>query len=70
MLSFVVHSLKMQLDYGARMTDAILGSWKCKVQTHILVKIQLSVGTYRPGQCMYGKRVVDSFLQRIGLQGA
>ena len=28
-LSFEVHSLKVQLDYGARMTEAILGSGKC-----------------------------------------
>jgi hypothetical protein len=61
-LSFEVHSLKLQLDYGARTTEAILGSWKCKVRTHFLVKIQLSVETYRPEQCIYGKRVVDTFL--------
>ena len=30
-LSFEVHSLKLQLDYGARTTEAILGCWKCKV---------------------------------------
>ena len=65
-LSFEVHSLKLQLDYGARTTEAILGSWKWKVRTHFLVKIQLSVETYRPGLCIYGKRVVDTFLQRIG----
>jgi len=28
-LSFEVHSLKLQLDYGARTTEAILGSGKC-----------------------------------------
>jgi hypothetical protein len=61
-LSFEVHSLKLQLDYGARTTDAILGSWKCKVRTHFVVKIQLSVETYRPEQCMYGKGVVVTFL--------
>jgi len=65
-LSFDVHSLKLQLEYGARMTEAILGSWKWKVRTYISVKIQLSVVTYRPGLCNYGKRVVDTVLQRIG----
>jgi len=30
-LSIEVHSLKLQLDCGARTTEAILGSWKCKV---------------------------------------
>jgi len=61
-LSLEVHSLKLQLDYGARTTEAILGSWKCKVRTHFLVKIQLSVETYRPQQCIDGKRVAESFL--------
>jgi hypothetical protein len=28
-LSFEVHSLKLQLDYGAPTTEAILGSGKC-----------------------------------------
>jgi len=65
-LSFEVHSLKLQLDYGARTTEAILGSWKCMVRTYFLVKIQLNVETYHPGLCIYGKRVVDTFLQRIG----
>ena len=64
--SFQVHSLKLQLAYGARKTEAILGSWKCTVQTYFLVKIQLSVVTYHPGLCIYGKRVVDTILQRIG----
>jgi hypothetical protein len=62
MLSVEIHSLKRQLDYGARTTEAILGSWKCKVRTHSLVKIQLSVETFRPEQCIYGKCVVDTFL--------
>jgi len=44
------------------MTEAIFGSWKYKVQTHFLVNIQLSVVTHRPGLCIYGKRVVDTFL--------
>jgi hypothetical protein len=61
-LSFEVHSLKLQLYYGARTTEAILGSWKCKVRIHFLVKIQLSVETYLPEQCIYGKCVVDTFL--------
>ena len=65
-LSVEVHSLKQQLDYGARMPEAILGSWKCKVLTYFLVKIQLSVNTYAPGLCIYGKHVVDTFLQSIG----
>jgi hypothetical protein len=30
-LSFEVHSVKLQLDYGVRTTEVILGSWKCKV---------------------------------------
>jgi len=49
-LSFEVHSLKLQLDYGARTTEVIIGSWKCKVRTPFIVKIQLSVETYRPEQ--------------------
>jgi len=65
-LPFEVHSLKLQLDYGARMTEAILGFWKWKVRTYISVKIQLSVDPYRPGLGINGKRVVDIFLQRIG----
>ena len=65
-LSFEVHSLKLQLDYGARTTEAILGSWKCKVRTYFLVKIQLSVETYRPGLCIYSKCVMHTFLQWIG----
>jgi len=65
-LSIEVHSLKLQLDYGARTTEATIGSWKCKVRTYFWVKIQLSVETYCPGLCIYGKRVVDTFLQRIG----
>jgi len=69
-LSFEVHRLKLQLDYGAQTTEAIVGSWKCKVRIHILVKIQLRVGAYRPGQCIYGKRVVGTLLQRIGLYRA
>jgi hypothetical protein len=69
-LSFELRSLKLQLDYGARTTEAILGSWKCKVRTYCFDKIQLSVETYRPGLCFYGKRVVDTFLQRIGSNGA
>jgi len=32
-LSIEVHSLKLQLNYGAQMTEAILGPWKCKVRT-------------------------------------
>jgi hypothetical protein len=70
MLSLVIHSLKQQHDYEARMTEAILGSWKWKVQTYFSVNIKLSVVTYRPGLCIYGKRVVDTFLQRIGSHGA
>ena len=69
-LSFEVHSLKVQLNYGARTTEAILESSKWKVGTHFVVKLWLRVGTYPPGQCIYGKRVVDTFLQRIGLHGA
>jgi hypothetical protein len=30
-LSFEVHSVKLQLDYGAQTTEVILRSWKCKV---------------------------------------
>jgi len=51
-LSSEVHSVKLQLDYGARTTEAILGSWKYKVRTYFLVKIQLRVVTYRPGLCI------------------
>jgi len=69
-MSFEVHSLKLQLDNGAQTTEAIVRCWKCMVQTHFLVRIQSSVGTYRPGQCIYGKRVVDTLFQRIGLHGA
>jgi hypothetical protein len=61
-LSFEVQSPKLQLDYGAPMTEAILGSWKWKVRTYISVKIQLSVVTYHPWLCIYGKREVDTFL--------
>jgi len=61
-----IHSLELQLDYGTRMTEALPGSWKCKVRTYFLVKIQLSVVIYRPGLCIYGKHVVDTFHQMIG----
>jgi hypothetical protein len=64
-LTFEVHSLKLQLHYAAWRTEAILASGKCKVRTHILVKIQLSVVTYCPGQCIYGKHVVETFPQTI-----
>jgi hypothetical protein len=60
-LSFEVHSFKLQLDYGVRKTEAILGFWKYKIRTYFLVKIQLSEVPYRPGLCIYGKRVVDTF---------
>jgi len=69
-LSCEVHSLKLQLDYGARTTEAIIGSWKCEVRIHFSVTIQTSVGTNRPGQCIYGKRVVDTFIHTIDLDGA
>jgi len=69
-LSCEVHSLKLPLDYGAHTTDAVLGSWKCNVWTYFLVKIQSSVVTYHPGQCIYSKHMVDTFLQRIGWHGA
>jgi hypothetical protein len=49
------------------MTDAILESWKCKVQSYFIVNIQLCVVTYRPGLCIYSKCVVHTFLQKIGL---
>jgi hypothetical protein len=65
-LSIEVHSLKLQLDYGARMTEAGVGSRKCKVRTYFLVEIPLRVITYRPGLCIYSKHVVDTFLQWIG----
>jgi len=61
-LSFDVYSLKRQLDYGARTTETILGFWKCKVRINFLLKIQFSVVTYRPWQCINGKHVVDTFL--------
>ena len=64
-LSFEIHTLKQQLDYGARMTEAIWESWKCKVRSHFLVNIQFSVVTYRLGLCISGKHVVDTILQRI-----
>jgi len=64
-LSFEVHSLKLQLDWGARTTEAILGAWKCKVQTYSAVKIKFSAVTYGPGLCIHGKRAVDTFLQSI-----
>jgi len=66
MLSFEVQSLKLQLNYGAKMTETILGSWKCKVGTYFLDQIQRSVVTYRPVLRIYGKRVVDNILERIG----
>jgi hypothetical protein len=62
-----MHSLKQQLDDGARTTKAISGSWKWTVRIYFLVKIQLRVIMYHPRLCSYGKRVVDTFLQRIGL---
>jgi len=65
-LSFEAHSLKLHLVYGAGTTEAILASWKRKARTHFLVKMLLSVITYQPGLCIYGKRVVDTFLQWIG----
>ena len=48
------------------MTETILGSWKCKVGTYFLDQIQRSVVTYRPVLRIYGKRVVDNILERIG----
>jgi hypothetical protein len=51
-LSFVISSLKLQLDYGARTTADILASWKC-----IGPNIPLS---QNPVWC-----VVDTFLQRM-----
>jgi hypothetical protein len=69
-LSVEVHSRKLQLNYTVRMTEAILGSLKCNIRTYILVKIQLSVVTYHRGLCIYGKRVVHTFFQRIGWRGA
>jgi len=56
----------LRLDYGAQMADPILGSCKCKVRTYFSVKIQLGVVTYHTGLHIYGKRVVDTFLQRTG----
>jgi hypothetical protein len=38
-LSCEVHSLKLQLNYGAGMAEAILGCSKYKVQTYFSVKI-------------------------------
>jgi len=46
-LSVVVHPLKLQLDYGAWTTEAILEYGKCNVRTYILVIIQWSLVTYR-----------------------
>ena len=40
------------------------------VWTYQLVKIQLSVVTYRQGVCIYGKCVVDTFLQWMSCHGA
>ena len=38
-LSFEVHTLKLQHEYGAQTTEAILGSSKCMVRTYFLAKI-------------------------------
>jgi len=65
-LSIEIHSLKLQLDYGARTTEAILGSWNCKVRTYFSVIIQLNVVSYCPGLCIHGRRVVDTVLQKMG----
>jgi hypothetical protein len=48
-LSIDGHSLKLQLNYGAQTTEAILESWKCKVRTYFEVKLQLFVISNRPG---------------------
>ena len=68
-LSIEGHSCKLQLKYGALTTEATLGSGKCTVWTYFLVKIKLSVVTYCTWLCIYSKRVVDTFLQRIGWHG-
>jgi hypothetical protein len=65
-LSFEVHSLKLQLNYEAQTREAISGYWKGKVRTHFLVKIQLSVETDHPGQCIHSKHVVDTIFHWIG----
>jgi len=64
-LSFDLHSPKLQQDYGAQTTVAIVGSWKWKVRKYIIVKIQLWVVTDRQQLGINGKRVVDIFLERI-----
>jgi len=69
-LSFEIHCLKLQLHYWAQTREAILGFSKCKVRTRFWGKVQLSVVTYRPGLCIDGKRVVDTFLQRIAWYGS
>jgi hypothetical protein len=55
-LLFEVHSLQVQFDYEVRNIDAILGCGKC-IGRNIRVTQNL---------CIYNKRVVDIFLQRIG----
>jgi len=47
-LSFGVHSLKLQLDYGAQTTEAILGSGKCIVLNILLSQNPVKCGKLSP----------------------
>ena len=47
-LSFEVHSLKLQLDYGARTTEAILGFGKCIGPNILLSQNPVKCGNLSP----------------------
>jgi len=47
-LAFEVHSLKLQLDYGARTTEPILGSWKCLGLNIHLIQNPIKFGYLSP----------------------
>lgn len=53
-LPFQILFLKMQLDYGAQMTEVSLWILKMNVRTYILVNMQISVVSYTPGLYISG----------------
>jgi hypothetical protein len=65
-LSFEVHTLNLQLDYGVRTTEAILETGKCICLNILFSQNPVKCRNLSPRLCIYGKRVVDTFLQSIG----